>query len=415
MSSILLATSNSHVRERILAVLHAEGAAIRCVADWTALCAGVCAGSTRLAIVDMGLPGLDASALARLARGLTHRPVLRAIGEPTPGSTGAPIPLVPTGDRAVARLARFAPPREESLGELRRTLRWMGLGDTPMEVLARAASSPLPVLLLGERGTGKLHVARALHALAGGGPFAELAPDARALPLLEGASGTLYLPSAHLHAAERVETALRAGWRVVAGARVRETEALHGRAWTRVVLPPLRERPGDLRGLAAHYLEAHASRLGLGRRTLDRGTWTLLLGHRWPENARELERYLVELLVSVPHAKIRAAQLPPTLRARLSPDAQLDQGLESFEELARARLAQAVARWTPVEGTPSLHDHVIDATERALLQLALTRTEGNRRAAAHLLGLSRNTLHERIVRLGLDVAEGSPRRNRPEA
>ena len=123
----------------------------------------------------------------------------------------------------------------------------------------------------------------------------------------------------------------------------------------------------------------------------------------------------MELLASVPHAKIRAAHLPPALRARLSPEAQLDEGLESFEELVRARLAQAVARWTPVAGTPSLHDHVIDATERALLQLALTRTEGNRKAAATLLGLSRNTLHERIVRLGLDVAEGSPRRARPEA
>jgi len=48
----------------------------------------------------------------------------------------------------------------------------------------------------------------------------------------------------------------------------------------------------------------------------------------------------------------------------------------------------------------------VDATERALIQLALARTEGNRKAAASLLGISRNTLHERIGRLGIDAAGG---------
>ena len=404
MSSILLATSDTTLRAHVQGVLHTEGVAVRCVTDWTALCGGVCAPGTRLAIVDMALPQLDASALARLARGLAHRPVLRALGEHLPGSVGAPIPLVPAGDRALSRLARFGPPRDESLGTLRRTLRWMGLGEHPHQVLANAASSPLPVLLLGERGTGKVHLARAIHALAGGGAFVELAPDARGLPPTDTPGGTLYLASAHLHPPERAEAALRAGWRVIASARLREAETLHGRAWTRLVLPPLRERPADLRGLASHYLEVHAARLGFGRRTLDRGTWALLLGHRWPENARELERFVVELLASVSHARIRAGHLPASLRARLSPEAPVDEGLESFEELVRSRLAASVTRWTPVAGAPSLHDHVIDATERALLQLALTRTEGNRKAAAALLGLSRNTLHERIVRLGLDAA-----------
>jgi two-component system nitrogen regulation response regulator GlnG len=142
--------------------------------------------------------------------------------------------------------------------------------------------------------------------------------------------------------------------------------------------------------------------LGAGRRRLDKGAWALLHAHRWPENARELERFLAELVVAVSSPRIGADDIPPHLRLRLLPAAPSADELESFEEAARSRLAPAVAAWVPVKDAPSLHNHVIDAAERALVQLALARTEGNRKAAAQLLGLARNTLHERIVRLGLD-------------
>lgn len=44
---------------------------------------------------------------------------------------------------------------------------------------------------------------------------------------------------------------------------------------------------------------------------------------------------------------------------------------------------------------------MIDAAERALLRLVLARTKGNRKAAAQLLGLARNTLQTHLLRLGV--------------
>ena len=53
---------------------------------------------------------------------------------------------------------------------------------------------------------------------------------------------------------------------------------------------------------------------------------------------------------------------------------------------------------------PTLHDLVVGAAERALISLALARTGGNRKAAATLLGLSRNTLADRIHTLNISVS-----------
>ncbi len=381
----------------------AEGIAIAVVADWSALCEALCAPGTRLVLVDPALPALDAPLLGRLARSLGHKPVVKAL--PSQARTGPPpedpaaLQVLPHGDRAIVRAARNVAPRDEDLLPARRTLRWAGLGPEPLRVVASLASSPLPVLLHGERGTGKVRLARLIHHLAGTpGAVVELAPEARTLPA--GPPSTLYLPAVQLHPHDRVAQAQRAGWRVIAGSRL--ADPLPDVAWARAHLPPLRERPSDLRELATHYLEAHAARLGTGRRRLDKGAWALLHAHRWPENARELERFLAELVVAVASPRIGADDLPPHLRLRLLPAAPSADELESFEEAARSRLAPAVAAWVPVKDAPSLHNHVIDAAERALVQLALAKTEGNRKAAAQLLGLARNTLHERIVRLGLD-------------
>ena len=63
-----------------------------------------------------------------------------------------------------------------------------------------------------------------------------------------------------------------------------------------------------------------------------------------------------------------------------------------------------------MEGLPpgaalDLHTLVVESTERALLRLVLTRTAGNQKAAAQMLGLARNTLHAKALHLGLITAK----------
>ncbi len=57
----------------------------------------------------------------------------------------------------------------------------------------------------------------------------------------------------------------------------------------RLLLPPLRERPGDILPLAGYFLGMHAQRLGLPAPLLSPQAQQLLENHRWPGNTRELE------------------------------------------------------------------------------------------------------------------------------
>jgi DNA-binding protein Fis len=74
-----------------------------------------------------------------------------------------------------------------------------------------------------------------------------------------------------------------------------------------------------------------------------------------------------------------------------------------FEELLRARLEPVVQ--LVFRGKVShVHDRILDATSRVLLEIALAKTGGNASLAAEILGVSRNTLARRAARL--EVASG---------
>jgi DNA-binding NtrC family response regulator len=393
MSSIVVATARDTLRGETTLPLLREGFSTRAVADWSGLVRALAFDETRLVLVDPELPGFSAEVLAHLAKSLPNRPTLRALGDDAP-----PLDRLPATPKASVRLARQVCGKLGLEAGERKLLGWMGLGPEPVELLARLAASPLPILVQGERGTGKERVARVLHRLASRpGPLVVVPADDPFSPGEE--PGTVLFESAHrrpdLRAA--VREAQDRGWRVVCASRV--PEPIPGIAWARVVLSPLRERPGDLRLLAQHYLDQHARRMGLPRRAFDRGMWALVHAHRWPGNARELEMFVVQVLGAVDTPMIRGAELRDELRALLLPRAE-GPGVESFEEMARVRLAPVVAAYAP-GGTDTLHDIVVASAERALIQLVLARTQGNRKAAAKLLGMARNTLQQRIETLGL--------------
>jgi DNA-binding NtrC family response regulator len=390
MSSILLVSGDDALRDAVRDTCAREGVPLRVALDMHGAFVSLTSATIRVALVDARTTGIDPTLLARVASCISHRPAVRVVAGDAPG-----LPRLADTGRALGRLARsMRAPVQDPLQV--RALRWAGLGPDPMATLARAAGQGLPVLVHGERGTGKARVARTLlgmeHAEVG-----EVAPEARWEP--GPAPGAVYFPAAHRQDPARIRAALAQGWRVAAGSR--DEDPLPGVHFTRLHLPPLRERPDDLRQLAQLYLDHHGVRLGVGRRRLDRGAWALLHAHRWTANARELEAFVVDLLVAAPGPVVRGATMPAELRARLLPRPGDDGELESFELAARARLAPVVALWEPV-GERTLHAHVIDATERALLPLVLARTEGNRKRAAAMLGLARNTLQARITRLGLD-------------
>ncbi len=409
MAQIVIATQDESLREDLSTQLLEGGHAVGSVSTWAGLVEGMAQRDTRLILLDaeslpLTLHGRAGPLLQELA-GTFPQPVqLRVVrGEL------APLEALPLQRHTLSRLARrLAGPAVP--GDELRLLQLLGVGPKPLSALAKLARSPLPVALYGERGTGKMRVAKAIHRLGGGGPFITLkAPGSRstleddapeAEPDMGAGRGTLYLPLQDGWPLERVldvcQRAGRQGWRVIAGTR-QPLPSGYGQ-WALLRLRPLRERPDELHRLTLLYIDLHRKALGLPRRRLGKGTWALVHSYTWPRNARELETFVVSLLSAVDRSLILPRHLPPDLRRLVEPaaDAEAVGAAAAFEDLVQAPIRRVVDLYDP-GGDLTLHRLVIDGAERPLLRAVIARTGGNRKAAAQLLGMSRNTLkvHER--------------------
>lgn len=135
-------------------------------------------------------------------------------------------------------------------------------------------------------------------------------------------------------------------------------------------LPPLRERPGDVRELARHFAELYApagSHVQLSEALLTR-----LEQHNWPGNVRELANF------------VRRA-------VALSSGGEI--GLEAFDHGKSAPAVTPAAEWKPGLSLGEM--------ERQLLAMTLAATGGNRSRTAELLGVSLRTVRNKIREYGL--------------
>jgi transcriptional regulator with PAS, ATPase and Fis domain len=140
-----------------------------------------------------------------------------------------------------------------------------------------------------------------------------------------------------------------------------------------VYLPPLRERPEDVRALACHLADLHSE----GRKEISAGALDALCEYDWPGNVRELENEIVR--------SVAVSGEEPVDVEHLS---------------ARVRLGRTDG--APTAGRPTLRD-IAAEVERGAVAEALARYGGNRTRAAKSLGLSRQGLTKKMRRLGLSI------------
>ena len=165
-----------------------------------------------------------------------------------------------------------------------------------------------------------------------------------------------------------------------------------------VDLPPLRERGDDLPMLVRHYL----SRLGreLGREVVEVAPAAMdrLREYSWPGNIRELQNVLRQALLRL-RGRVLLSEFLPELphppdrvgsRGGLAP---CDPDLE-LKAFVRDRLAA---------GTTSLLQETQQWMEEIVLPLVLEHTQGNRRQAARILGVARQTLRSKLRELGVTI------------
>ncbi len=148
-------------------------------------------------------------------------------------------------------------------------------------------------------------------------------------------------------------------------------------------LPPLRERPGDIRPLAEHFLRKHGARAGSRVESIGGDTADRLCAYSWPGNVRELENVIERaLILSTGKTLLPEALALPRAAA----------------EIPR-RKPQAAAP-TPVETRQSLRKLEAEAIRSALA--ACNGVIEGKNGAARQLEIAPSTLRDRIRKWGLD-------------
>jgi two-component system response regulator FlrC len=150
-----------------------------------------------------------------------------------------------------------------------------------------------------------------------------------------------------------------------------------------LVIPALRERPGDILPLAQHFLALHGLRVGrLGR--LAPGAEAKLAAYDWPGNVRELENAIQRSLILAPTDEIKAESLLLTGSAVIS-------------ETLLPSVASAVA----ASGSTSAPANIRDLERQHILD-TLAKVGGSRKKAIELLGISERTLRYKLAQYRQD-------------
>jgi len=293
--------------------------------------------------------------------------------------------------------------------------------------------SDLPVLIVGETGVGKEHVARALHASSPRrqGPF--VAVNCAAIPadlleaemfgigkgvatgvterqgkLAQAHGGTLFLDEIGEMPAALQPKLLRAlqekqvqpvgaaatlsiDVRTLAATNTDLEAKLEGGAFRRDLyfrvagyvlrVPALRQRPEDIPVLVEGFLRRFARESGRAPLGITARALALLREYAWPGNVRELEHEIRRLVYLCPHGQaVESAMLSPAVLSRPAGDVAPDAEAASL----------------------SLEGH-LQRVEDRLIREALRRARGNRSEAARLLGISRNGLAIKMQRLGIEA------------
>jgi DNA-binding NtrC family response regulator len=143
-------------------------------------------------------------------------------------------------------------------------------------------------------------------------------------------------------------------------------------------LPPLRERPGDISLLAAHFAARICDQERLPLKTITVEAMGRLSGHAWPGNVRQLEN-AVEVAVAMSGDRLTLAPSDFSLAAP-----------------TRFRRQDSTSPLVSLPETGLDYEQTLAVIERSILEQALERTGGNKKAAADMLGLKRTTLSAKV-------------------
>ena len=319
----------------------------------------------------------------------------------------------------------------------------------------RVAASNASVLLVGETGTGKELIAKAIHELSprSTGPFVRVNCGALSESLLEselfghvrgsftGAvanragrfeaahTGTIFLDEINSTTPKLQVKLLRVlqerefervgdtetisvDTRVIAASNrelldevAKETfrEDLYYRLnVVPIYLPPLRSRREDIPLLVTHFLEHYNEQSDRFVTHIGKEAMEAMCAYHWPGNVRELQNVVERCVVLAEGDEITLDLLPPTMRGGRPPVSLPGRGGD-LDSLARDLVEQGMATAGPDDD--NLFDRVVNRVERELIAQMLAACNGVQLKAAARLGINRNTLRKKLLDHGLEEGE----------
>lgn len=163
-------------------------------------------------------------------------------------------------------------------------------------------------------------------------------------------------------------------------------------------LPSLKERGDDILLLAQLFLERHCAYMGRPRLTLSPGACRQLLAYTWPGNVRELNNEMERAASLTAGNLVEVSDLSP----RLVPEEA--RRPESPDLVDGNSAAHGETLPLPPSGDARYN---LQEMERRLILHVLSMTEGNKSRAADLLGITREGLRKKLLRMETEEKEGN--------
>ena len=172
-----------------------------------------------------------------------------------------------------------------------------------------------------------------------------------------------------------------------------------------IQLLPLRERPEDIPALAEHFVALFNRELGKNVEKISPEAMQLLQQYRWPGNVREFQMTVHNAMVQASGNELTADCLSQSLRDSASPVSN-DAGAASSTpgtsgDGFRFDKLQEFVRTLLAEGKGDVYRHVIQEIDRHVLFETMKHFRGNQLQAAERLGISRMTLRAKLRALGM--------------